>query len=288
MQLTGAEETKSRGFISFSDWLSRQSSREDPVGCVSRDAEVWGDVAERDDFLAMGRMLLSSHADTSAFRAFILAWSEFTRVRPKMRPVLPCFFCGSPMSRFDSDICGDSSILFTPTLAHTRCVDTRKESGVRIFFQLSRSEPTVLDRVSEWSSAFLLEKGEDSSFWKEYADRETETFRQILLLSGLGTLPLVSEPSQAESSFVYFIRQGEKGPIKIGFAADPQKRKQQLQTSSSDTLHTLLVLPGTFQTEAHYHARFATLRLRGEWFRPEPELLEFIEKTRAENLARLP
>ena len=83
------------------------------------------------------------------------------------------------------------------------------------------------------------------------------------------------------SSFVYFLRRGEDGPIKIGVAVNPNKRKAQLQTSLVEPLHTLLVLPGTRATEAHYHARFAKLRIRGEWFHPEPELLEFIQQARS-------
>ena len=30
--------------------------------------------------------------------------------------------------------------------------------------------------------------------------------------------------------------------------------------------------------EAELHQRFNALRIRGEWFRPEPELLSFIEE----------
>jgi hypothetical protein len=84
------------------------------------------------------------------------------------------------------------------------------------------------------------------------------------------------------SSFVYFLRQGDSGPIKIGVAVNPKKRKAQLQTSLVEPLHTLLILPGTRATEAHYHEKFADLRLRGEWFRPDPVLLDFIQQAIAE------
>lgn len=83
------------------------------------------------------------------------------------------------------------------------------------------------------------------------------------------------------SSFVYFIRSGDSGPIKIGVSIDPEKRKSELQTSHAHDLHTLLVIPGTRDTETFLHRRFAEFRLRGEWFTPDASLLEFIEAEKA-------
>lgn len=76
---------------------------------------------------------------------------------------------------------------------------------------------------------------------------------------------------------IYFIRQGEDGPVKIGFARDAgavDTRLRTFQTGHSETLHLLGMRPGDLADEAALHQRFAAARLRGEWFEPTAELLE--------------
>lgn len=75
---------------------------------------------------------------------------------------------------------------------------------------------------------------------------------------------------------VYFLRCGESGPIKIGWALDETRRRHHLQTGHHEKLMLLASVPGTRLNEGQWHARFAHLRLRGEWFRPAPELLAAI------------
>ncbi len=72
---------------------------------------------------------------------------------------------------------------------------------------------------------------------------------------------------------VYFVRSGEAGPIKIGWAVSVRKRLALLQTGNPETLRVLAVAPGDAELEALLHLRFDALRVRGEWFRPGPELL---------------
>jgi len=80
---------------------------------------------------------------------------------------------------------------------------------------------------------------------------------------------------------VYFIGVGEEGPIKIGFTERTvADRRRQLQTSHPDTLVLLAIIEGDERLERDLHKRFAGFRLKGEWFRRCPELLDFIaEKT---------
>jgi hypothetical protein len=75
---------------------------------------------------------------------------------------------------------------------------------------------------------------------------------------------------------VYFIQEGADGPIKIGYSADPQQRIRQLQTGARAQLHMLRTIEGSMGVERRLHRQFAHLRLRGEWFKPEPELLAYI------------
>lgn len=95
----------------------------------------------------------------------------------------------------------------------------------------------------------------------------------------------VSKPSVSQggeeckpTSWVYFIRAGEDGPIKIGFTGgSPYVRMRDLQTGNHERLRLLGAVPGTSKDENAFHRRFGDLRGEGEWFRPEPRLIQFIE-----------
>ena len=55
-----------------------------------------------------------------------------------------------------------------------------------------------------------------------------------------------------------------------------------LQTSSPYPLTVLAAIPGGRKDEIELHTRFASLRVRGEWFAAAPELVAFIEGVLAE------
>lgn len=75
---------------------------------------------------------------------------------------------------------------------------------------------------------------------------------------------------------VYFIQSERGGPVKIGMSKDPQKRLEQIQTNHPDRLRLLAVERGGKKEEAKLHERFGALRLKGEWFRPGPDLMRYI------------
>lgn len=75
---------------------------------------------------------------------------------------------------------------------------------------------------------------------------------------------------------VYFIQAGEDGPVKIGTAEDVAARLSELQTGSPAPLQLLGYVSGGRADEQMLHRRFAALRMRGEWFSPAPELIDFI------------
>lgn len=79
---------------------------------------------------------------------------------------------------------------------------------------------------------------------------------------------------------VYFAQCGEEGPVKIGWTAGPvEARLRQLQVGSPEELRLL----GTLHTEdaaeleRELHGRFASYRVRGEWYQAEGELLAFLQ-----------
>lgn len=77
---------------------------------------------------------------------------------------------------------------------------------------------------------------------------------------------------------IYFIREGEDGPIKIGTTSgDPLERLAKLRTGNPRPLRLLATMPGGPAEERALHARFASLRLEGEWFTATDRLLGFVE-----------
>jgi hypothetical protein len=71
-------------------------------------------------------------------------------------------------------------------------------------------------------------------------------------------------------SWVYMIRLGDR--VKIGFTTNLRQRMYDLPHEE-----ILAVVPGTVVDERRCHAAFAHLRVAGEWFRAEPELLTFAQ-----------
>lgn len=75
---------------------------------------------------------------------------------------------------------------------------------------------------------------------------------------------------------VYFIQPLGGGLVKIGSSRNPEGRLQRMQTGSPVLLRLVGLMPGGTPAELELHERFAEHRVRGEWFRPAPELLELI------------
>jgi hypothetical protein len=75
--------------------------------------------------------------------------------------------------------------------------------------------------------------------------------------------------------FNYFISDGEF--VKIGYSARPKDRLNTLQGQIGRELRILAQYPGTIWTEHQLHSEFRTLRVHGEWFRPDDRLLGVIE-----------
>lgn len=75
--------------------------------------------------------------------------------------------------------------------------------------------------------------------------------------------------------WVYFVADGA-GHVKIGHTLDVAARVRELQTCNAFELVVLSVLRGGSETEHALHQRFAEHRVRGEWFRLAPEIVEFI------------
>lgn len=75
---------------------------------------------------------------------------------------------------------------------------------------------------------------------------------------------------------IYFIQQGEGGPIKIGSAENVTCRLISLQIASPVELKLLAIQTGSGSEEKELHRQFRTLWIRGEWFKPRKRLMSYI------------
>lgn len=73
----------------------------------------------------------------------------------------------------------------------------------------------------------------------------------------------------------YFVQRRKR--IKIGHSGAPHQRLDSL----GKPLKVLAIIPNTIISERDAHAKFAHLRVKGEWFRTAPELYAFIKEVRA-------
>jgi hypothetical protein len=83
-----------------------------------------------------------------------------------------------------------------------------------------------------------------------------------------------------EPECCYFIG-GDKGPVKIGFSIDVEKRLREFQPHCPYPLRVLATTHGGRSREGHYHWKFRQLRLHGEWFRRSRGLQNEIERLNA-------
>lgn len=81
---------------------------------------------------------------------------------------------------------------------------------------------------------------------------------------------------------IYCVQAGTGGPVKIGVASDVRRRVTNLQSANHARLVLLAAFAGGREEECALHKRFATLRVRGEWF--AAEIQHLIDEIRLERL----
>lgn len=95
--------------------------------------------------------------------------------------------------------------------------------------------------------------------------------------------------------YVYFIRSGKKGDIKIGKSNNPEKRMAELQTGNPKKLRLIASIhckseQEAFSLEKKIHQLFRKRRLHGEWFHKNIHLKDVSEikfKQREERLDKM-
>lgn len=84
----------------------------------------------------------------------------------------------------------------------------------------------------------------------------------------------------ATAEYVYFIHSEESNAVKIGRAKDVEKRLKSLQTAHPHELKIIKIFKlkggkAAQELESSLHQKFNHLRLSGEWFKAESELLDY-------------
>lgn len=83
--------------------------------------------------------------------------------------------------------------------------------------------------------------------------------------------------AQKQNEFIYMVSAGLEGPIKIGKSRRLRSRLAELQTCNYEQIYILSLVPSISVSEHELHAKFSHLRIRGEWFRRDVSLIEYIE-----------
>jgi hypothetical protein len=88
--------------------------------------------------------------------------------------------------------------------------------------------------------------------------------------------------SKQKINVVYFIQAecGDSylGPVKIGHAEKFKNRFTVMKVANFHELKILKLIKGDRSKEKEIHQKFAGLRIRGEWFRPDQSLLNYISQ----------
>jgi len=84
----------------------------------------------------------------------------------------------------------------------------------------------------------------------------------------------------AERYHIYFVQQGDDGPIKIGKAKGLAARVASLQCANPTPLRLLAHFSAAGAVETALHKHFRRYRVRGEWFEPAAPILAYIERVK--------
>lgn len=122
--------------------------------------------------------------------------------------------------------------------------------------------------ADRWGDGLYREAGRTKLFTEQDVERVREAIVYFAATKAM-------EPDTREG-YIYFIDGGEC--VKIGYTRSIEHRIKKMLTDAPVELKVLHIEPGTFKQEKIFHREFATLRVRGEWFRKAPELLAFIEQ----------
>jgi hypothetical protein len=110
------------------------------------------------------------------------------------------------------------------------------------------------------------------------ANQRRARFRRVPLEKGAEIRILIPQQVlDAESgceTFVYFMQVGRR--VKIGMSKNVKKRAKDIQTGQSDRVEVRYSVKGGRILEKHFHQKFKSENLHGEWFRLDGPIEHFL------------
>lgn len=82
----------------------------------------------------------------------------------------------------------------------------------------------------------------------------------------------------ARPGHIYFLQNGRRKLVKIGFSSDHATRIGNIQMASPDKLKLIATIPGSRLMEAELHKRFAQYHVQGEWFSVDGSLATYLAR----------
>lgn len=241
----------------FSQWLFSNSERDDLVGDLAKDAMGDNDFPKSAKHHEDVREYLEFRG-AGALEALNDAWLEYTMQYPnRIIQVAWCEYCGKQISDLLSGL-----LVWT------------KEDGFHVFHSDCLSDNTG----SKENLRKLLIECSDFINLDKFAQKCTADSKYIEEIKGRLILWGWGKRSSAKISRIYFIQSGSSGPIKIGYSTSSVKdRLATLQTAHHEKLNLLATMEGARPLEQKIHSQFQSHRLEGEWFHPDPGILNFID-----------
>lgn len=252
--------SKQAAGATFRQWLLPQINRPDRVGDLAIDVESDEDFPKDATYYEEIRKYLRPNGDEDKLIGSLkIAWLEYIQQYPnRVKPLAWCSEClGSvPVEEAFLAWRQDSNDYYM--VLDAICLPLYNDGVEPVTYRpLSRITQDDIEDIAEREGL------------SEYAANDIE---EKLKLWGIF-------PPECDSGLIYFIQNEGDKSIKIGYTGgDAQNRKRQLQTNHSSELHLLATCKGSLEYESALQHRFAKHRLRGEWFRPHPDILAFISK----------
>ncbi|MGK3989282.1 YozE family protein [Sorangium sp. So ce136] len=256
-----AQTRKARSIASgadFGQWLASNAGRDDPVGDLADDMlRDPGFPRSARHYQEVSAYLLRNRAPHGALAALGDAWKEYAERYPaRVARATWCARCELEIEDLRAGI-----LAWTGRggfeVRHAACAGETPE------YELDLQQLLVDDPALNRVAAFGERCGAPPWAIAELQER--------LRLWGF------SQRAGRRQPKVYFIQAGPSGPIKIGYSGGPvERRLAALQTGHPETLCVLATMDGDRFTEAELHRRFHGYRLSGEWFKPEPDLMDLI------------
>ena len=128
----------------------------------------------------------------------------------------------------------------------------------------------------------LVESGDGIGAILKYQDEVCAKMMGLTDVQYRRQYPRPERLDHFEKRVVYFVARTPRPVVgelvKIGMASNMAARFSALQSSQPETIYLLATIPGGLTVERRLHRVYSHLRERGEWFRVDPELAEFIEE----------